>query len=74
MRYYIEAFDAEGVQILGNLDGQRALGQMSVPTRSKAWRSVVTGALPASPRVARWDLVNDRGDVVARCARTLQSH
>ena len=70
MRYYIEAFDDKGQQILGNLDGQRALGDMRQPLRSKAWRVIVENKIPAMRRVVRWHLVNENGAIIDRAYRS----
>jgi hypothetical protein len=72
MRYYIEAFDQDGQQVLGNLDGQAALGELSNPTRSKKWRNLQR--LAQSPeqlakccrRARLWHLVNANGTVLGR--------
>lgn len=65
-RYYIESFDADGQQILGNLDGQAALGEPRQPQRCHAWAHLGTYKRPLFRRVSAWRLVTDSGHVVAR--------
>lgn len=62
MRYYIEAYDHDGRQILGNLDGQAALGDVLAPERCAAWLRIKRCEVRVSARVAYWRLVdeNDR--------------
>ena len=64
MRYYIEAFDIDDRQILGNLDGQAALGDVRRPEQCKRWQQLVRGEVQASPRVATWRLVDEHGFIV----------
>lgn len=65
-RYYIEAFDADDMQILGNLDGQAALGERRAPRRCHAWSRLGTYKRPLHRRARRWQLVTDSGRVIAR--------
>ena len=67
-RYYIEAFDAAGRQVLGNLDGQAALGYLRRPTRARAWRTIASGRRLAHwlPEVCAWRLVDCAGRIVAQ--------
>jgi hypothetical protein len=68
MRYYIEAFDADGRQVLGNLDGQAALGRCKQPQKCKAWTDLPN--IRCSSRIRSWRLVDDNGRVIARKERT----
>lgn len=66
MRYFIEAMDASGEPILGNMDGQSSLKALE-PTRCIAWRRLFAPASPTRPRWARvhhWRLVTIRGKVL----------
>jgi hypothetical protein len=67
MRYYIEAYDHYGQQVLGNLDGQCALGNVRRPERCTAWKNLplVHGNKRPSPRVAKWILVNEKGETIS---------
>lgn len=59
-RFYIEAYQANGRQILGNLDGQTARDCQDI-TRTQHYRALKTGlGRPKWPRVAYWIVV--RGD------------
>lgn len=63
--HYIEAYDAKGQQILGNLDGQSALRDVYQPLKSAAWKMLQNPAGPQRPKwvhVAYWRLVNVRGE------------
>ena len=67
MRYFIEAIDASGEPILGNMDGQSSLKALE-PTQCKAWRRLFAPASATRPRwirVERWRLVTLRGKVLA---------
>lgn len=67
MKYYIEALNAEGEPILGNLDGQAVLRAIE-PTRCIAWKRLFQPASATRPkwaRVAKWQLVTIRGRVIA---------
>lgn len=66
-RYYIEAFDAEGREVLGSLDGQAALGTVRQPRRCAAWRRIFSGRRMAYwlPTVVRWRLVDHYGKILA---------
>lgn len=63
MRYYIEAFDKNNRHILGNLDGQAALGAKRFPWRTKAWKLLhqTPPGRPIWPRVVEWRLVDETG-------------
>jgi hypothetical protein len=67
MRYYIAAFSADARQVLGNLDGQAALGDVRRPMRCRAWRIIASGRrLPHwRPDVTSWRLVDADGRIVA---------
>jgi len=67
VRYFIEALDASGEPILGNMDGQSSLKALE-PTRCKAWTRLQQPASPTRPRwarVHRWRLTTLRGKVLA---------
>ena len=67
MRYFIEALDASGEPILGNMNGQIALEALE-PTRCIAWKRLFAPASPTRPRwarVHRWRLTTLRGKVLA---------
>lgn len=67
MRYYIEALNAKGEPILGNMDGQIALKALQ-PMRCKAWTRLFQPASATRPkwvRVERWRLVTLQGKVIA---------
>jgi hypothetical protein len=67
MRYYIEALNAKGEPILGNMNGQIALKALQ-PMRCKAWTRLFQPASPTRPRwerVERWRLVTPQGKVIA---------
>lgn len=64
-RYYIEAFDAEGAQVLGNLDGQAALGSPKQPLRCHAWKYLGTEKRPLYRKIRQWRLVTDTGRICA---------
>ena len=64
MRYYIEAYDGDDRQILGNLDGQASLGPCVLPTVTSAWKSLI-GKRPAWSRVFQWKLVDENDNVIA---------
>lgn len=70
MRYYIEAFDIDGLQILGNLDGQAALGEMLAPRRAKAWTRLRGGRNAWGSRVHEFRLVDAHNKVLERIYRT----
>lgn len=60
MRYYIEAF-RDGVKVLGNLDGQAALGELQCPLRAQRWR-----ALGDNKRIDEYRLVDANGKIIAK--------
>lgn len=67
MKYYIEAMDASGEPILGNMYGQIALKALE-PTRCIAWKRLFAPASATRPkweRVERWRLVTLHGKVIA---------
>jgi hypothetical protein len=66
-RYFIEAFAAEGRQVLGNLDGQSSLGAVRRPMRCRAWRIIASGRRLSHwrPDVTAWRLVDADGRIVA---------
>lgn len=70
MRYYIQAYRQDGTQVLGNLDGQRALGELKKPLWSHKWRRVVKGPIPAMGYVTNWALVDENDRVIDRAYRS----
>lgn len=66
MRYYIEAFDKNDQPILGNLDGQAALGYPIKPWRTLAWKRLWESPpkRPTWPRVKEWRLVDEKGNIL----------
>lgn len=61
MKYYIEAFDVEGRQILGNLNGQAVI-QARKPWLTKSYKILRDPTRrPAWPRVWFWRLVREDG-------------
>jgi len=64
MRYYIETYADYG-QVLGNLDGQAALGDVRQPTRCKAWKNIVSDKIQCAKTIKYWYLVNEYGNLVA---------
>jgi hypothetical protein len=66
MRYYIEAYRAEGDQILGNLDGQAALTCRDVK-KTAHFRSLINPfSRPRFVRVAFWKVIDQHGKEVCR--------
>ena len=65
MGYYIEAYDANGKMILGNLDGQDALGPRMKPTLCAAWKYLKSEHRPNWYRVAYWRLVDEKDNEIA---------
>lgn len=65
-RYYIEAFDGDLLPILGNLDGQAALGERREPQRCHAWKHLGTEKRPLYRKVRKWHLVTESGHIIQR--------
>jgi hypothetical protein len=63
MRYYIFAYNREGQRMLGNLDGQFALGEVRSPERCYAWRKLLEKQV--SRKVYFWTLENEYGNFLA---------
>lgn len=61
MRYYIEAYGRNGHQILGNLDGQAALGPCQFPSLTTAWKYLYSPKRPAWTHISHWKLVDEKG-------------
>ena len=60
MRTYIEAYNASGGQILGNLDGQDSLNVRDY-RRTYRYKAFRNGTFHKCPRVAYWRFVqNDK--------------
>lgn len=54
MKHYVEAYQADGSQILGNLDGQAVLHAKD-PRRTKHFKRLESGQdRPTHSRVYRW--------------------
>lgn len=65
-RFYIEAFDTDGDQILGNLDGQAACeGKGASPRRLSRVKHLYlpAPARPQYPRVKFWRVVSEHGTI-----------
>lgn len=62
MRFYVEAYDHEGKQILGNMDGQRSWEGKSY-TRTQ-WFKDLPSTHTLNNRVAYWKIVNTNGYVL----------
>ena len=61
MRFYVEAYRADGSQILGNLDGQTVL-HCRYPSRTKHVQRLQSGRdRPTWPRVHKWVVVDGAG-------------
>lgn len=63
MKYYVEAFDEDDRQILGNLDGQTVIHAKDY-RRTQHYKALVNNTIRASQRVALWRIVNEQGHVV----------
>ena len=66
MRFYIEAYDINNSQILGNLDGQAAFSAVN-PTKTKHWKKLYVRDRIKYNRVHRWHLVNAKNELLATC-------
>ena len=67
MRYYINAYDPRGQQVLGNLDGQASINAKQ-PTRCRAWRRLAATPckkLSLNGCVVRYELVDSTGRCIA---------
>lgn len=66
-RFYIHAWRNTGDVILGNLDGQAALGDMKAPMSSAQWKRL-RKSFPSRdqkyPRVKFWTLEREDGFVI----------
>lgn len=60
MRYYVEAYAPDGLQILGNLDGQKSW-EGTAYKRTAWYRELKERKLRKYPRVKMWKIV--RGDM-----------
>ncbi len=64
MKYYIEAFYADGSPILGNLDGQAVIHAKRY-RQTLAYKNVIAAAYTGRhPKVAYWRVVTESGRVV----------
>jgi hypothetical protein len=61
MRLYIEAYDGDGNPILGNLDGQAALGHVVRPNQTAAVQHLLSRYRPKYVRVYEWRVVSEDG-------------
>ena len=64
MTYYIEAYDADHKEILGNLDGQAVL-RVKDFKRASLYKRVERGLIRA-PRVQYWKVVDAQGNLRAK--------
>lgn len=63
MRHYVEAYDADNMQILGNLDGQTVLHARDY-RRTARYKAMVNNTLMVSNRVAYWRIVDENGNTI----------
>lgn len=68
VRIYVEAYDKDGLQILGNLDGQRSW--QGTDHKRTAWYKELKNPTRKYPRVMQWKIVS--GDPL-RCLTTLET-
>jgi hypothetical protein len=69
MKYYIEAFYADGSQILGNLDGQTVIVAKRY-TQTLVYKNVIAAAFTGRhPKVAYWRVVTESGKVLETIRR-----
>ena len=69
MRLYAEAYDAKGLQILGNLDGQTAFSRAIYYRRTAHYRALKAGNMRVGQTVSFWRIVNERGDILETILR-----
>ena len=69
MRVYIEAYDTDGLQILGNLDGQTAFSRVVNYRKTAHYRALKAGNLRVAHNVSHWRIVNERGDILETILR-----
>lgn len=64
MKYFVEAYNQEGTQILGNLDGQTVF-QNGNYKRTKAYKALKAGNYEdgslISMRAKKWCIVDEKG-------------
>lgn len=61
MKYYTEAYRADGSQLLGNLDGQGVI-RAKLPRRTLLYKRLLSGYhRPKWPYVHHWKLVREDG-------------
>lgn len=62
MRIFIDAYDAQGQRILGNLDGQASLGSPAQYRRTTAYKTLRSGEnRPKFIRVKEWKVMRHSG-------------
>ncbi len=67
MKVYVEAYDQEGGQILGNLDGQAVVKMYSLGgLRRKAWFRALSHLATLNNRVHSYQVVTESGRELAR--------
>src|SRR5690606_20481075 len=62
-KYYVEAYDHEGKQILGNLDGQGVIKAKNY-RRTQHYKKLYQGKVGSSSRVHCWKIVDENGNVL----------
>lgn len=68
MKFYVEAYDENDQQILGNLDGQTVLRAKNYQ-RTAHYKALVNDTIRVSNRVTHWRIVTESGktlEVVSR--------
>lgn len=68
MKLYVEAYDENNRQILGNTEGQTVLRARNY-RRTKYYKGIVRGEYPdgmkrLSPRVKEWRIVTEKGQLI----------
>ena len=69
MTIYVEAYRADGSQILGNLDMQTAFTGVRDHKRTAHYKALRSGAYMVSRAVAFWRVVDDKGRVLETIKR-----
>lgn len=62
-RFYVEAYDRDGKQVLGNLDGQTVINCQDF-RRSARFKALTSGKFRASERVVQWRIVDENDRVL----------
>ena len=68
MKHYVEAYNGEGRQVLGNLDGQGVISARNIK-RTDHYKMLISGTnRPKWSRIKFWKIVDDSDREVARIA------